>query len=230
MHLVQGGVELGECTLFTFDSAAAIADSIAACAAARPDAPWVRGSAGSCPRSRAPIPRRTLLDGSCPTGPRLFDAADGHSAWANSRALALAGITARHARSAGRPHRARSPAPASRAARCGRARCARSSGLLPERTDAELAGGLAAGTGSGERAAASPPRWRRWHLESHLRAYRGRGPRGSVLTLRVVAAAGRASRTPTGIDGLVTAAERAAHASTPRPGPAHRRRSSTRTA
>jgi hypothetical protein len=44
VHLLLGGVELGECTLFTLESAVAIADSIAACLAARPDAPWVRGA------------------------------------------------------------------------------------------------------------------------------------------------------------------------------------------
>ena len=44
VHLLAGGVELGECTLFTLGSAAAIADSIRACIAARPNAPWVRGA------------------------------------------------------------------------------------------------------------------------------------------------------------------------------------------
>ena len=38
-------------------------------------------------------PSKTLLDRLVPDRPALLWAADGHSAWANSRALALAGVT-----------------------------------------------------------------------------------------------------------------------------------------
>jgi predicted amidohydrolase YtcJ len=78
VHLLAGGVELGECTLFTIASSAAIADSIRACAAAQ--------ELTSCPDAN---PSRALLDRVVPDRPAIFDAADGHSAWANSTALDL---------------------------------------------------------------------------------------------------------------------------------------------
>ena len=142
VHLLAGGVELGECTLFTLESAAAIADSIRACAADRPDDPLgarVGWELTAFPEANPPGPCSTA---SSPTGPRSFDAADGHSAWANSKALELAGITREHARSRRRPDRARSRAPASRAGRSRESAIYLVSRLLPERTDSELAAGL----------------------------------------------------------------------------------------
>jgi predicted amidohydrolase YtcJ len=62
VHLLAGGVELAECTLFTLQSAAAIADSIRACAAARPKSPWVRGAGWELTVFPDANPSRALLD------------------------------------------------------------------------------------------------------------------------------------------------------------------------
>jgi predicted amidohydrolase YtcJ len=141
VHLIAGGVELGECTLFTLESPAAIADSIKACATARPNAPWVRGAGWELTVFPDANPSSAFLDRVVGDRPAIFDAADGHSAWANSKALALAGIT-----------RDTPDPPDGRIERDPRTRVPSGtlreraiylvSRLLPERSDAELSAGL----------------------------------------------------------------------------------------
>lgn len=65
------------------------------CAAARPDDEWVVGY-GWVMDAFGPgaLASSDLLDGIVPDRPVYMESADGHSAWANSRALELAGITA----------------------------------------------------------------------------------------------------------------------------------------
>lgn len=92
VHLLLGGVELGECTLFTLETAAEVTDSIAACAAARTEG-WLRGAGWELTAFPRADPSKAVLDRIVPDRPALLEAADGHSAWANSRALELAGIT-----------------------------------------------------------------------------------------------------------------------------------------
>ena len=91
-HALLGGVELGECTLYTLENAAAVLDSITACAAARPDG-WLRGVGWELTAFPGANPSKAALDRIAPDRPAFMEAADGHSAWANSRALELAGIT-----------------------------------------------------------------------------------------------------------------------------------------
>ncbi len=93
VHLLAGGVELGECALFTLESAAAIADSIKGCMASRPNAPWVRGAGWELTAFPDANPTSAFLDQIIGNRPAIFDAADGHSAWVNTKALDLAGIT-----------------------------------------------------------------------------------------------------------------------------------------
>lgn len=93
VHLIDAGVQLGECSLDDLRTEAAIADSIRACAAAHPDLAWVRGSGWQLPVFKNANPSKALLDRIIPDRPALFEAADGHSIWVNSKALALAGIT-----------------------------------------------------------------------------------------------------------------------------------------
>jgi predicted amidohydrolase YtcJ len=93
VHPISAGVELGECTLDDLTTAGAIADSIRSCARAQPDRPWVRGGGWQLPVFADANPSKQLLDQAVPDRPALFYAADGHSAWANSRALVLAKIT-----------------------------------------------------------------------------------------------------------------------------------------
>jgi predicted amidohydrolase YtcJ len=93
VHLIDGGLELGDCNLAEAENAAAVVAAIRGCAAAHPQASWVRGSGWQLPYFPEGNPRKELLDSLVPNRPAFLWAADGHSAWANSRALAQAGIT-----------------------------------------------------------------------------------------------------------------------------------------
>jgi len=93
VHLIDGGVELGDCNLTDAGSADEVKAEVRACAAAHPTLPWIRGSNWELPYFPDANPRKELLDTLVPDRPAFLWAADGHSAWANSRALALAGIT-----------------------------------------------------------------------------------------------------------------------------------------
>jgi predicted amidohydrolase YtcJ len=93
VHPIDSGVELGDCTLYDLTTPAAIVDSIRACARAHPDWSWVRGGGWQLPVFADGNPSRQLLDQAVPDRPTLLYAADGHSAWVNSKALALARVT-----------------------------------------------------------------------------------------------------------------------------------------
>jgi predicted amidohydrolase YtcJ len=93
VHPVTSGVDLADCHIADLPSAAAVLDSIRSCARARPDQPWVRGTGWDLPLFPAANPTKEQLDRAVPDRPAAFEATDGHSMWANSRALALANIT-----------------------------------------------------------------------------------------------------------------------------------------
>jgi predicted amidohydrolase YtcJ len=92
-HPLSGGLELGECNLYDASSPAEVEGVIRAYAAAHPDLQWVRGNGWQLPVFHGANPQKSLLDRLVPDRPAFFYAADGHSAWVNSRALTLAGIT-----------------------------------------------------------------------------------------------------------------------------------------
>jgi predicted amidohydrolase YtcJ len=92
-HPLSGGLELGECNLYDAKTAAEVEGAIRAYAVAHPEQPWVRGNGWQLPVFPAANPHREVLDRAVPDRPAFFYAADGHSAWVNSRALALAGVT-----------------------------------------------------------------------------------------------------------------------------------------
>ena len=92
-HPLSGGLELGECNLYDAKSPAEVEGIIRAYAAANPDAAWIRGNGWQLPVFPGANPSRELLDRIVANRPAFFYAADGHSAWANSRALEIAGIT-----------------------------------------------------------------------------------------------------------------------------------------
>jgi predicted amidohydrolase YtcJ len=94
VHPVTAGLRLDECALDDLATPAQVADSIAKCAKARPGDPWFRGHGWQLPVFPHANPSRALLDSLIPDRPAYVRAADGHSAWVNSRALALAHVTA----------------------------------------------------------------------------------------------------------------------------------------
>ncbi|HEU4526043.1 MAG TPA: amidohydrolase [Gemmatimonadales bacterium] len=216
VHLLLGGVELGECSLFRLETAAEIVDSVAACAAARRGG-WVRGAGWELTAFPDANPSKALLDRIAPDRPVLLDAADGHSAWANSRALELAGITPETPDPTdGRIERdPRTGEPSGTLRETAMELVSR---LLPERTDGELADGLARalplaaerGITSIMEASAS---------EGMLRAYAA-ADRAGRLTLRVVVAAD-AEPDSAGVQGVVRRlADRRSRYATPRVLPA----------
>jgi len=95
VHPLTAGVRLSECALDDLTTPAQVADSIARCAKARPTDAWFLGHGWQLPVFAHANPSRVLLDSLIPDRPAYVRAADGHSAWVNSRALALAHVTAR---------------------------------------------------------------------------------------------------------------------------------------
>ncbi|MEP7064750.1 MAG: amidohydrolase [Gemmatimonadota bacterium] len=95
LHPVTAGLRLDECALDALTTPAQVADSIAKCAKARPTDAWFMGHGWQLPVFPNANPSRALLDSLVPDRPAYVRAADGHSAWVNSRALALAHINTR---------------------------------------------------------------------------------------------------------------------------------------
>lgn len=87
------GVGLGECRFDQLKTREAVLDSLGRCAAGHPELAWVRGRGWQLPVFPEANPRKEWLDAVVPDRPVFLMAADGHSAWVNSRALQLAGIT-----------------------------------------------------------------------------------------------------------------------------------------
>ncbi|MEO8138238.1 MAG: amidohydrolase, partial [Gemmatimonadota bacterium] len=92
-HPLSGGLELGECNLYDANTVAEVEGLIRAYAQAHRDLAWIKGNGWQLPVFPGANPHKDLLDRLVPDRPALFYAADGHSAWVNSKALALAGVT-----------------------------------------------------------------------------------------------------------------------------------------
>lgn len=185
VHPLDAGVELGDCTLYDLTTPTAIADSIRKCARAHPDLAWVRGSGWQLPVFRNASPSKVLLDQAVPERPALIYAADGHSAWVNSRALLLAGIT-RHTPDPPHGRIERSSGTGDPSGTLREDAISLVAKALPARTDAERVAGL-------ERAQKVANQFGITTVfsastdEAALRTYTGAERRGK-LTLRVVAA------------------------------------------
>lgn len=93
IHLVTGGVELGLCNLSSLRTKEEVFEKIKAYAAANPGQAWVTGGGWDLPVFPQANPRKEDLDALVPDRPAALSSADGHSAWVNSRALELAGVT-----------------------------------------------------------------------------------------------------------------------------------------
>lgn len=93
VHPIESGVEQLECDLHAVRGRPAVLETIRAYADAHAGDDWIVGGGwymGDFPHG---TPRREDLDAILPTRPAYFPNRDGHSAWVNSRALELAGIT-----------------------------------------------------------------------------------------------------------------------------------------
>jgi predicted amidohydrolase YtcJ len=94
VHPVTGGIELGQCNLNDLKGQPAHLDKVRECAKAQAGRPWLVGGGWDLPAFPRGAPGRELLDAIVPDQPALLYSSDGHSSWANTKALELAGITA----------------------------------------------------------------------------------------------------------------------------------------
>ena len=92
VHLVGGGIELGECNLNDLATMDQVLAAVRDFAERHPEKKWVRGGGWPLTLSGG-NPHKDLLDKIVPDRPVILDAFDGHSSWVNSKALELAGIT-----------------------------------------------------------------------------------------------------------------------------------------
>jgi predicted amidohydrolase YtcJ len=194
VHPIESGVEYTQLRLYDVTTSREAADSIAAYAKAHPGLPWIKGTGWQLPIFPNGSPSRTLLDRVVPDRPALLYSSDGHSAWVNSKALAIAGIT----------HETRDPANGriERDPRTGEP----SGGLremaiklvadrMPEPTAAELSEGLDSAQQEANAfgiTAVFAANETRPYLEAYSRA-----DKAGTLTLRVVAALSVGSDTAT---------------------------------
>jgi predicted amidohydrolase YtcJ len=95
VHPVSSGVEMLRCDLTGLRGLDAYLERIAAYAGAHPDESWILGGGWSMADFPRGIPSRGDLDRVEPHRPVYLESRDGHSGWANSRALEVAAITAR---------------------------------------------------------------------------------------------------------------------------------------
>ncbi|MFH8843202.1 amidohydrolase [Streptomyces sp. NPDC017868] len=94
IHAVGGGKELAECDLTGTVGVADYLERIREYADAHPERTWITGGGWSMESFEGGLPTRQLLDSVVSDRPVLLSNRDHHGAWANSRALELAGLTA----------------------------------------------------------------------------------------------------------------------------------------
>ncbi len=94
IHPIGAGVEALACDLNDLEDVAQYRAAITRYAAAHPDAPWILGGGWSMAAfGPGAMPSRTILDELVPDRPVYLSSRDGHTGWANSAALAIAGVT-----------------------------------------------------------------------------------------------------------------------------------------
>lgn len=93
VHPVSGGMELAHCNLNGLKSREQVFEAIRKYAADHPKEAWIVGGGWDLPVFPEGNPTRQQLDALVPDRPACLSAADGHSAWVNTRALETAGVT-----------------------------------------------------------------------------------------------------------------------------------------
>lgn len=92
IHAVYGGLELAECDLSGTVGVDEYLRLLREFAQAHPDSTWITGGGWSLESFEGGLPTRQLLDSVVPDRPVYLVNRDHHGAWANTRALELAGI------------------------------------------------------------------------------------------------------------------------------------------
>ncbi len=94
VHPLHGGLARLRCELHGQRGLDTYLATIATYAASHPDVPWILGGGWSMDDFPGGVPGRAQLDRIVPDRPVLLSSRDGHSAWVNSKALEVAGVTA----------------------------------------------------------------------------------------------------------------------------------------
>ena len=94
VHPVGGGVDMLQCDQHDLDTKEAYLESIATYARTHPDQPWILGGGWSQDVFPRGCPAKEDIDAIVSDRPVILPNRDGHSAWVNSKALEIAGITA----------------------------------------------------------------------------------------------------------------------------------------
>ena len=92
-HFISGGLSLDQINLLDATTLDEIKDTIRIWSEAHPERTWITGRGWYYQPFAGTLPTRQLLDTLVPDRPAYLVAYDGHTGWANSKALKLAGIT-----------------------------------------------------------------------------------------------------------------------------------------
>lgn len=93
LHMVDAGLSSSLCSLYDLTDSAEHLAAVQHYAAAHPERSWIEGGGWSMDDYPGGRPGRELLDAVVPDRPVYLETRDGHTAWVNTRALELAGIT-----------------------------------------------------------------------------------------------------------------------------------------
>lgn len=93
VHPVSSGRQLNQCVLTNISTVTGLLDAVKQCKANLNGKRWLVGSGWELPLFENANPSKELLDQITNDIPVFLEAADGHSAWVNSKALAIAGIS-----------------------------------------------------------------------------------------------------------------------------------------
>jgi predicted amidohydrolase YtcJ len=92
-HLINGGLSLDQVSLADARTIDEIKDTIRVWSESHPDREWITGRGWYYQPFGGAMPTRQMLDALVPDRPAYLVAYDGHTGWANTKALKLAGIT-----------------------------------------------------------------------------------------------------------------------------------------
>ncbi len=93
LHPLWAGIEQLHCMLYDLTTQEAYVRAVAQCAASHPEEQWVYGAGWDMAVFPGGIPNRRALDAVVSNRPVFLSSKDGHTAWVNSKALEIAGIT-----------------------------------------------------------------------------------------------------------------------------------------
>jgi predicted amidohydrolase YtcJ len=93
IHFMEGALSLEKVNVDETKNVAEIQKMVKDFATAHPDATWVLGRGWSYPEFPGGMPEKKYLDEVVPDRPVYIEGFDGHTGWANSKALELSGIT-----------------------------------------------------------------------------------------------------------------------------------------